>query len=151
MRVASRQISSLIICDIDYFKQVNDTYGHVVGDEILKGIAKIIFDVLKRPTDLVARYGGEEFVVGLYSTDAQSANALCEAIMKNLKNLNNFKTGELEIKPCTMSFGISSMIPTKEHKYTDLLALADKALYQAKESGRNRIVIYDQSNSSDLP
>ncbi|MBU0632166.1 GGDEF domain-containing protein [bacterium] len=134
---------SLIMCDIDYFKTVNDTYGHLVGDEVLKNVAKTIQKSLKRSTDLVARYGGEEFVIILCDTDIAAAKEVCEEIVNNLKHRNNFKIGDKIIEPFTMSFGISSMRPTKDHRYKDLLRLADEALYKAKENGRNQTVAID--------
>lgn len=134
---------SLVMCDIDHFKAVNDTYGHLVGDEVLKNVAKTIQKSLRRSTDLVARYGGEEFVVVLCDTDLAAVKELCMEIAENLKHRNNFKIGEKIIEPFTMSFGISSMRSTKEHSYTDLLQVADEALYKAKANGRNQIVAID--------
>ena len=134
---------SLVMCDIDYFKNVNDTYGHVMGDEVLKNVAKTIEKSLKRFSDLVARYGGEEFVIVLYDTDIQGAFELCEEIANNLKDPKNFIVNDIEILPFTMSFGICSVIPTKDYDYKDLLKFADEALYKAKESGRNRAIAVD--------
>ena len=131
---------SFVMCDIDYFKKVNDTYGHIVGDEVLKNIANILQDSLKRFSDLVARYGGEEFVIVLYDTDLTGAWELCREITEHLKNPNNFIINGMEIAPFTMSYGVSSVVPTNNHDYKDLLKFADDALYMAKESGRNRIM-----------
>jgi diguanylate cyclase (GGDEF)-like protein len=131
---------SLVMCDIDYFKKVNDTYGHIAGDEVLKNVAHTIVNSLKHFSDLAARYGGEEFVIVLYDTDLQGAWELCEEIAEQLKNPKNFRINGIEIAPFTMSFGVSSVVPTKDHSYKDLLEFADEALYRAKESGRNRIM-----------
>ena len=131
---------SFVMCDIDYFKKVNDTYGHVAGDEVLKNVANTIQSSLKRFSDLVARYGGEEFIIILYDTDLSGAWELCEEITEHMKNPKNFTVNEIEIAPFTMSFGISSVVPTKDYDYKDLLKFADEALYIAKESGRNRIM-----------
>ncbi|MDD2356292.1 MAG: diguanylate cyclase [Thiovulaceae bacterium] len=131
---------SLVMCDIDFFKNVNDTYGHITGDEVLKNVAHTIVNSLKRSSDLAARYGGEEFVIILYDTDLQGAWELCREIAEQLKNPKNFKVNGIEIAPFTMSFGVSSVVPTKDHTYKDLLEFADEALYRAKESGRNRVI-----------
>ena len=131
---------SFVMCDIDYFKKVNDTYGHVAGDEVLKNVAHTIQNSLKRFSDLVARYGGEEFIIILYDTDLAGAWELCEEITEHMKNPKNFTVNEIEIAPFTMSFGISSVVPTTNYDYKDLLEFADEALYRAKESGRNRII-----------
>ncbi len=131
---------SLVMCDIDYFKKVNDTYGHIAGDEVLKNVAHTIANSLRRFSDLAARYGGEEFVIVLYDTDLQGAWELCAEIAEQLKNPKNFRVNGIEIAPFTMSFGVSSVVPTKDHSYKDLLEFADEALYRAKESGRNRII-----------
>ncbi len=131
---------ALVMCDIDFFKKVNDTYGHIAGDEVLKNVAHTIASSLKRFSDLAARYGGEEFVIVLYDTDIEGAWELCEEIAEQLKNPKNFNVNGIEIAPFTMSFGVSSVVPTKDHSYKDLLEFADEALYRAKESGRNRII-----------
>lgn len=131
----------LIMCDIDYFKQVNDTYGHVCGDMILKEVGTILKKSLKRSTDFIARYGGEEFVIVLYDTNRDDAKELCMNIKQNLKSTNDLEFQGTKIKPVTMSFGISSKIPNENYYYEDLIKTADMALYKAKEDGRDCIVI----------
>ncbi|MFA5216104.1 diguanylate cyclase domain-containing protein [Sulfuricurvum sp.] len=131
----------LIMCDIDYFKQVNDTYGHVCGDMILKEVGTILKKSLKRSTDFIARYGGEEFVIVLYDTNRDDAKELCLSIKQNLKSTNDLEFQGTKIKPVTMSFGISSKIPNENYYYEDLIKTADMALYKAKEDGRDCIVI----------
>lgn len=130
----------LIMCDIDYFKQVNDTYGHIAGDEILKDVALILKNSLKRSTDFVARYGGEEFVIVLYDTDLTTAKELCKSIQQNLKNKDEVEFNGSKIKSVTMSFGISGAIPNENYGYEQLMKSADLALYKAKEEGRDCIV-----------
>ncbi len=131
---------SIVMCDIDHFKRINDTYGHSMGDEVLKALAAILKSSLQRSSDFVARYGGEEFVIVLYDTNCNDAQALCSRIQDNLKDTDNlqFKWGFTD--PITMSFGISCMIPNEAKNQTILISSADVALYKAKNEGRNRIV-----------
>ncbi|MDD2950229.1 MAG: GGDEF domain-containing protein [Sulfuricurvum sp.] len=141
-----RSIVSIIMCDIDHFKQVNDKYGHIVGDTVLKDIANILQVSLKRKSDFLARYGGEEFMIVLYEVDIHAAEELCISIQKNLKNIGKFEYKEVKLNPITMSFGISSTVPDEASEYNDLIKLADTALYQAKKSGRNRFISMNQKN-----
>ncbi len=132
---------SIVMSDIDFFKKINDTYGHIVGDEILKKIAEIMKKNLRRNSDLLARYGGEEFVVILFDTNDEETVKVCENIKDSLNELNNYKTHGIEIESVTLSFGISSTIPQKHSNYKELLNKADIALYKAKRNGRNCIVV----------
>ncbi|MFT7859821.1 MAG: diguanylate cyclase [Sulfurimonas sp.] len=131
---------SIIMCDIDYFKNINDTYGHITGDYVLKNIAAIIKNSLKRTTDIAARYGGEEFIVALYDSDVEGASKVCKKIADTLKSdEKNFDIEGIKIEPFTISFGISSVVPTEKHNYQDLIKSADEALYKAKRNGRDCI------------
>jgi diguanylate cyclase (GGDEF)-like protein len=132
---------SIVMSDIDFFKKINDTYGHIVGDEILKKIAEIMKKNLRRNSDLLARYGGEEFVVILFDTNDEETVKVCENIKDSLNELNNYETHGIEIESVTLSFGISSTIPQKHSNYKELLNKADIALYKAKRNGRNCIVV----------
>ena len=133
---------SLIICDIDHFKKVNDTYGHPIGDEVLKYVATALRESLKRNTDFVARYGGEEFVIVMYEANLDDATSLCRRVQENLKKAQDLTFDGVKVDPVTMSFGISSVVPDKESNYESIIKHADDALYKAKGSGRNRIVGY---------
>ncbi|MEA3521920.1 MAG: GGDEF domain-containing protein [Campylobacterota bacterium] len=133
---------AVIMCDIDHFKDVNDTYGHAIGDNVLENTASIMKDSLQRSTDFIARYGGEEFVVILYDTDIKTAQNICTDIQNNLKSMQILKYDGIPIKAVTLSFGISSTIPQKNDNYETLIQHADSALYQAKDRGRDRIIIY---------
>ena len=130
---------SLILFDIDYFKNYNDSYGHLVGDECLIKVAHAARSVLKRPTDLLARYGGEEFIVILPNTNESGAIKVTKLIQKSIQNLqiphkkNNFQY-------LTVSLGVAIAIPSEKSSVQDLINTADKALYKAKEQGRNRWV-----------
>ena len=128
---------SLIICDIDHFKSVNDTYGHPVGDRVLQGVAQALSREA-RATDLVARYGGEEFALIMPETDATGALATAERIRERLGQ-TAFET-ELGSLKVTLSLGIASC-PEDAQKKAELIELADSCLYQAKRSGRNRTVL----------
>lgn len=132
---------SLILCDVDYFKRYNDTYGHPAGDRCLQEVANAIKEEAKRPGDLVARYGGEEFVVILPRTDATGGFHVAELIRKRLRALNLDHAGSQISKFVTMSFGVSSTIPTKNSSVQELIETADNALYQAKQKGRNQTII----------
>jgi diguanylate cyclase (GGDEF)-like protein len=135
---------ALVMCDIDHFKHINDTYGHIAGDVVLREIGEILRNSLKRSMDIVARYGGEEFVIVLYDTDVDAAKQLCTNIRENLKSRDGFVFHNVKIKSVTMSFGISSKIPTEDYSHEDLIESADLALYKAKESGRNCIIAVEE-------
>lgn len=142
----SKQPLSLILIDIDLFKTYNDTYGHVAGDECLKKIAKTLSNVIKRPSDLVARYGGEEFVILLPETDAIHANHLAEECCKKILD-QQIPHEKLDVNSyVTISLGVCTTIPDAEKQLLSLLELADKALYQAKNNGRNQVVSIEFSN-----
>lgn len=132
---------SLVMCDIDYFKRVNDTYGHQIGDEVLKLVAFSLKESLKRNSDFVARYGGEEFIIVMYETTLDDAERVCKRVQENLEKNQHSVFKENEIDAVTMSFGISSIVPTNNDDSESLIKKADHALYEAKESGRNCIHI----------
>ena len=131
---------SLILCDIDYFKRYNDAYGHQKGDDCLKQVAKAIESAVKRTTDLVARYGGEEFVVLIPNIDTAGAIMIAQGIQKEIKELAITHKGSDANEYVTLSMGIATMIPKHNIDPCHIVAVADKALYAAKEQGRNCIV-----------
>lgn len=128
---------SLLMIDVDHFKRINDKYGHVRGDQVLKDIASIIQSVC-RSSDVTFRYGGEEFVVILGKTNARGARIIAERIRTHIANCSSEHNGEL-ISP-TVSIGISTHKRDQKEHVKDLFERADKALYQAKADGRNRVV-----------
>lgn len=133
---------SLILCDIDFFKSYNDNYGHLAGDFCLKEVAKAISNAVKRPTDLVARYGGEEFVSILPHTDIYGAISLAKNIqleMEKLKIIHCFSSVSNYI---TLSMGICSLVGNYQESPETLIAKTDRALYQAKQQGRDRYCTY---------
>ncbi|MFB2935214.1 diguanylate cyclase domain-containing protein [Aerosakkonemataceae cyanobacterium BLCC-F154] len=137
---------SLILCDIDFFKLYNDNYGHVVGDSCLQQIASTIGKAVNRPADLVARYGGEEFAIILPNTEITGAMNVAEKIHRAVTNLKIPHERSPVSKYVTLSLGIASTIPIHARSCTYLIKLADRALYQAKSQGRNRIISADNQS-----
>ena len=138
---------SVIICDIDHFKPINDTYGHLAGDAYLKKIAGVLMTIFQRDTDFIARYGGEEFVILLLNHENAEAYELAERVRLEIENMTLFYY-EHQIKT-TISLGISTCIPRLRENRDNLLEEADKALYQAKNSGRNQAVFYDAQKAAE--
>lgn len=127
---------SILMIDLDYFKQLNDNYGHLFGDEVLKEVAQCIELEFKRPTDCVARYGGEEFIVLLPNTNEDGAQVMGERIVKKVANLAlEFEGKQVQV---TCSVGGATTFPSPASNRSELVKNADTALYLAKESGRNR-------------
>jgi diguanylate cyclase (GGDEF)-like protein len=128
---------SILLIDIDYFKFYNDTYGHQGGDDCLKQVAKVLSETIKRATDLAARYGGEEFVVVLTRTDAQGAAIVAERIRARVEALQIAHIASKVNSYLTLSIGVATVIPDQNMEADHLIAAADRALYRAKENGRN--------------
>ncbi|MDX1749782.1 MAG: sensor domain-containing diguanylate cyclase [Methylophaga sp.] len=135
----NKQPLSLIIIDIDFFKEYNDFYGHLQGDDCLKQVATTLNNVATRSRDFFGRFGGEEFVMLLPETDENAAWALAERCRQSLfkKQIahENSKVSQL----LTISMGVSTMIPSQDDEHNELISRADKQLYQAKQKGRNCI------------
>lgn len=127
-----------LLLDLDYFKSINDSFGHPFGDEVLKGVAEIMQDRV-RETDLVARYGGEEFAVLLPGTDLAGATLLAEDIRTKIAE-RVFRHGT-DLVRVTVSIGVGSLREHGPESSLDLLTLTDKALYQAKTHGRNSVFV----------
>jgi len=132
---------SLIMCDIDYFKLYNDTYGHQAGDECLRQVAAVIQHSVKRAADLVARYGGEEFVVVLPNTDIEAATCVAEMIAQQVRALQIVHAKSAVSEYVTLSLGVACCIPAPKDQPEALIALADESLYRAKASGRDRVSV----------
>ncbi len=129
---------AVIICDIDHFKRINDTYGHLAGDEFLKQTARVFSRTFKRDTDFIARYGGEEFVVLLTGLTEPEAAGFAEKIKREIEEMEvHFQN---QVIRASISLGLSCCIPSMEDSRDMLLEKADKALYRAKNSGRNQVV-----------
>lgn len=136
-------ILSLIMADIDYFKKYNDNYGHQTGDICLKAVASTLNKGLHRPGDLLARYGGEEFVVVLPCTDREGAYLIAENMRNRIEELNISHPTSGIADHITISLGVASLVPHHSRELDELQTAADKALYQAKHEGRNRVVVFD--------
>ncbi len=128
----------LIMIDIDHFKGYNDHYGHQGGDDCLRKVAAALAEVVGRPGDMVARYGGEEFVVVLSNTDVSGAALIAEKLRRKVESLALPHDYSTTASYVTISLGGAGVIPTVDSTPDELIKLADSALYEAKESGRNR-------------
>ncbi len=130
---------ALCLIDLDYFKKVNDIHGHPAGDMVLRKIGDLLQENF-RGSDLPCRYGGEEFAIILYNTREESAEAVCDRFRENVAE-HVFQTEDEEFS-VTLSIGIVQFDPTAAPSTRDLVVMADKALYQAKNAGRNRVVVH---------
>jgi diguanylate cyclase (GGDEF)-like protein len=130
---------ALIMCDVDFFKSYNDAYGHQGGDDCLKKIAQAMIQSTNRPNDLVVRYGGEEFAVLLPGTNVNGANKVANQIRENIKAQKIEHSASTISQYVTVSLGVASIIPSLDSAPTILLTMADQALYQAKNEGRDRV------------
>jgi len=131
---------SLVLCDLDYFKQYNDYYGHQAGDSCLKKIAAILKANCQRASDLVARYGGEEFALILGGINQEQATCLAKKICNQVRKTAIPHAANPNGKYLTLSMGVATLIPNRYYKTSDLVTKADSALYQAKASGRDRVI-----------
>ena len=131
---------SLIIADIDYFKQYNDVNGHIVGDACIQQIAQLLESCCARPRDLVAQYGGEEFVIILPETNLENAIQVADNIQRTVKVAALPHKASPVSDQLTLSLGVKCILPTEERGQMNFLSLADANLYQAKNLGRNRYV-----------
>ncbi|PZU96297.1 MAG: diguanylate cyclase response regulator [Leptolyngbya sp.] len=132
---------AVVLCDVDYFKPYNDTYGHISGDQCLRAIAAVLDTVIRRPADLAARYGGEEFALILPKTDLEGALHLLNRLRSTLR-ARAIVHPKSSVSPyVSLSFGLAVAIPDQQLEPEDVLRAADAALYQAKAEGRDRIVV----------
>jgi len=129
----------LVICDVDHFKQVNDNYGHLAGDAVLRELAKRI-DSSLRSYDSVGRYGGEEFIILIPSSDGAGAAELAERLRSSMAE-RSLRTNEGEFR-CTMSFGATALNERQDFDLNSLIKEADEALLMAKNRGRNRVELW---------
>ncbi len=147
-----QQPLSLILCDVDYFKQYNDTYGHQAGDDCLRSVAQALATAARRPPDLAARYGGEEFAVLLPNTSLAGAVDVANVIQTHIESLQIPHRNSAVSQYVTASFGVASLIPEGETAPEALLTQVDQALYQAKIEGRDRVSSYPLDNlQKDTP
>jgi len=137
----SRQLLSLILCDVDFFKNYNDHYGHVAGDRCLQIIGQVLLRTFKRASDLPARYGGEEFAVIFPDTPPGNAGQLVEKLRHAMIEQAIHHSLSTASEFVTLSFGVVEAQPTSGRNAAWYINEADKALYRAKENGRNQVVI----------
>ncbi len=138
---------SVILCDLDFFKPYNDTYGHLAGDRALREVAQAICKAMRYPTDLVARYGGEEFAIVLPKTGVAEAILIAQNIQTQIEKLQIIHSGSSVGYYMTCSLGIGMVIPSKKINSKQLIEIADQGLYQAKAQGRNQYVVSSLSHS----
>lgn len=130
---------AVVMIDIDKFKEYNDRYGHIKGDQCLEMISSEIKKVMEETGDVVSRYGGEEFICLIKNSDLKKAEYVAEKIRKSVEDLNIEHKGWSEYKIVTVSIGIASVKPTSDLIPETIISMADEALYRAKNSGRNKV------------
>jgi diguanylate cyclase (GGDEF)-like protein len=128
---------ALLMIDVDNFKRVNDTFGHPIGDQVLRGVARILGEAVRR-SDVLARYGGEEFAVILQETEFAAARSVAEKLCRDVESKASFPDGRDGRIHATISVGLA-FYPADAQDEAGLLALADAALYRAKQAGKNRV------------
>jgi len=139
--IREHQPLTLVMVDIDYFKNYNDLYGHPAGDDCLKKIARVLLEASGRPGDVAARYGGEEFASILPNTTRVGAEKVAEQIRSRVEGLE-IPHAHSQVSPwVTVSVGVITHVPTSSEDSNLLLEGADRALYKAKQQGRNRVVV----------
>lgn len=137
---------ALLMLDIDHFKLFNDTYGHQAGDQCLKQVSSAIRECARRAGDVSARYGGEEFAVILPETSESNAVVVSRNILEKVEKLSIPHSASKTAPTVTISIGMATLSPSPENSITELIERADKALYLAKEEGRNCLRFYPQGD-----
>ncbi len=138
---------AFLLVDIDHFKSFNDLYGHQAGDDALKAVAKVLAGGGHRPLDLAARYGGEEFALILYGPSREYSRELPERLRKDVQGLEIVHEGSENSQYLSISIGVAIIHSDAERSVTGAIQMADEAVYQAKENGRNRIVIVESGTT----
>jgi diguanylate cyclase (GGDEF)-like protein len=138
---------TLILCDVDHFRQYNESYGHQAGDDCLRQLALVLDRTAKRPGDLAARYGGEEFAIILPNTNSAGGVVVAQTIQESVGHLPLPEVDSAA--PISLSFGVASVVPSQDLSAAMLIELSDRALYLAKERGRNQMVCLEQ-NSGEI-
>lgn len=133
---------TIIVSDVDNFKKYNDIYGHVRGDRCLHDVAQALHQSIHRPGDMVARYGGEEFAIVLPETTLEAAREVAEKCRQAVEDLALEHTGNATYGVVTVSMGVACIVPEDGVNYGDLIEMADQALYESKEKGRNCVTLY---------
>jgi diguanylate cyclase (GGDEF)-like protein len=135
-----------MLIDVDYFKRINDTFGHQAGDECLRHTARLLSAALERPSDLVARFGGDEFAILLTETGSQGASTVASRIRSAMT------TGSVatSLGPTTFSIGVATWNAEGNSSSDELIRAADHALYTAKRNGRDRVEVFDSRALVDV-
>ena len=133
---------TLMLADLDHFKALNDTHGHLRGDECLKLVAQALADGLMRPADFVARYGGEEFALVLPDLEAEQAQSYAESLRTRVEALRLAHGSSPVSRHVTLSLGVASLVASGGRPHSELVAAADAALYAAKRAGRNKVMVH---------
>jgi diguanylate cyclase (GGDEF)-like protein len=141
-----REPISVVMADIDFFKNVNDTYSHQMGDFVLTEVAKILMSFVRRNSDFVARYGGEEFLICFPGVALTMCHVICERIRQSIED-HIFERNGVRLR-LTISIGIAESGELEDLSQESIIALADKRLYEAKNSGRNRVVSGDDVDAT---
>ncbi|NCN08749.1 MAG: diguanylate cyclase [Leptospira sp.] len=143
----NKQALSLLMIDIDFFKSYNDEYGHQAGDTALKKFSNMLIELVTRTRDVVSRYGGEEFAIILPQTDTRGANFIADEICKKIYSMKLLHKHSPFENCLTCSIGVATELPEnwKKNNMNELILKADKALYKAKEKGRNQAVVYQET------
>lgn len=139
---------SLILLDVDYFKQYNDLYGHQAGDECLQQVAAVLSEAQRREDDLAARYGGEEFALLLPATNHQGAWQVAELVRQRIKQCDISHARSKVSAVVTCSIGVATIVPDSSLALSSLIQKADAALYQAKHNGRDRVEVALQGHAA---
>lgn len=140
---------AVIMVDIDYFKQYNDMYGHIAGDECLKKVARALASHVHQDKDLICRFGGEEFQLFLYGIKPGDAIHAADRLRQSIVDLKLPAANNSICSYVTISVGVSSAVPTGTDTYTSMVKAADDALYYAKSHGKNRISFREPIRSED--
>jgi two-component system cell cycle response regulator len=142
---------TIIVSDVDNFKKYNDIYGHVRGDRCLHDVAQALHKSVHRPGDLVARYGGEEFAMILPETTLEAAREVADKCRQAVQDLGIEHAGNAGYGVVTISIGVACMVPEEDLHYGDLIEMADQALYESKEKGRNCVSLYRTTTERRRP
>lgn len=137
---------TLILIDIDHFKPFNDLYGHQAGDDALKEVANVISLSAQRPLDFAARFGGEEFALILYGPAHEYGRELPELLRESVRDLKIVHSDSITNQYLTVSIGVALVLPGSARSLAGAIQMADEALYQAKEEGRNRVIIKESDS-----
>jgi diguanylate cyclase (GGDEF)-like protein len=151
LAIRENKFMTLMMIDVDHFKPYNDFYGHQMGDEALRIAGRLIRSIMRRDTDAVCRYGGEEFTVLLFDTNISEGEVLAAALLESFRKENILHEGSSVAPYLTISIGLSGFVPGFEQLPRELVDEADKALYEAKNRGRNQYVVYPGRSKDSGP